>query len=63
MPTRIPKKKKIRHGGDQNENNSPHCSSTRLDIETDSLTEEQVDEMFLEKETEVTQEMKYEIRQ
>ena len=35
-------KRKTSHGFDQVDEKSPHCSSARLDIELNSLTEEQV---------------------
>ena len=61
MPTRN-SKMKTHHMNDQNEENSLQCISTRLDIETISLTELQVDETSLRKENELTQKMKDEIR-
>ena len=61
MPTRTCKRK-TRRRDDQNEVNSPHCSFARLDTETNSLSEEQVDEISLRIENDSTRKMKNEIR-
>ena len=61
MPPRT-SKWKTRHGDVKNEENSPHCSSARLDTEVNCSTEEQVDEMSLKIEKEVTRKMKDLIR-
>ena len=47
-------KKKSRHGDNQNEENSTHCSSVRLDKETNSLTGEQVDKISLRIQNQLT---------
>ena len=61
MPTRT-SKRKTRPGDDQNEENSTHYSSARPDTETNSLTEEQVDEISLRIENEITRKMRDEIK-
>ena len=61
MPTRT-YKRKTRHRDDQNEASSPHCSSARLNTETNSVTEERVDEISLRIENEITQKLKDEIK-
>ena len=61
MPTRT-SKRKTRHGGDRKEENSPRCSSSRLEIETNGLPEEQVNEISLRIENELTRKMRHEIR-
>ena len=50
------------HGDDQTEENSPHCSSVRLDTETNNSTEEEFNEISLRIENEITGKMEYEIR-
>ena len=54
-------KRQPRHGDDQNEENSPHFSFARLDTETNSLTEEEVDEISLRIVNEMTRKKKDEI--
>ena len=50
--------KRTRHGEDQNEEHSPRRSSPGLDFETNSSTEEQVDELSSRIENELTRKMK-----
>ena len=61
MPSRT-SKKKTRHGDAQNEEDSPRSSSPRLDIEKNSLTEHQVDEISFRIENELTRKMRDEIK-
>ena len=51
MRTRF-SQRKTRYRNDEKDEKSPHCSSVRLDTETNSLKEELVDEMSLRIENE-----------
>ena len=50
------------HADDQTDENSPHCSSVRLDTETNNSTEEEVNDITLRIENEITGKMEYDIR-